>query len=421
MSSLKARENLRIVLVLSSVGLSFLLYCLTMAPDITWAHNGADGGDLAIAVFLGSVPHPTGYPTYLLFAQPFARLPLWPPIRRLTLISAVSASVAVGAISWLTFTLAARVNVPPYLAAGLGSGLLATSPLFWSQAIITEVYALHAFFIAALMLLLLIAETPFRWGLLGGLVGLGLGNHLSLVFLLPSAGFLLRERVKGTRRHFATMGIMFMLALSIYTLLPWRSQQGMPFNWGNTATWNGFWWEVSAHLYHSFLRVPTWTELLNRARQLAALTVDQFTLLGFPLLIWGILRAYMSKNRPWVLFAISGAVFYSIWPLFYTVEDWQVYTLPIWLLLAPWVGIGTADVLEKAVVKGRRWRGEVPVLLAAGFVLLSLFTRLGKVDLHADRSARDNLRAIWAHLPPNAILLVDGDRATFGLSYTHLV
>jgi len=52
-----------------------VIYLLTLAPAITWAHHGADGGDLVTAVARGSIPHPPGSPTYLLLGELFLRLP----------------------------------------------------------------------------------------------------------------------------------------------------------------------------------------------------------------------------------------------------------------------------------------------------------------------------------------------------------
>ncbi len=44
------------------------VYLFTMAPGLTWANSGADGGDLITAAATGGVAHPTGYPTFLLIA-----------------------------------------------------------------------------------------------------------------------------------------------------------------------------------------------------------------------------------------------------------------------------------------------------------------------------------------------------------------
>ena len=67
------------------------LYLSTLAPTLTWAHNGQDGGDLVTAVYTSGVPHPPGYPTYVLLGKLFALLPVSEPAYRLNLMSEVCA------------------------------------------------------------------------------------------------------------------------------------------------------------------------------------------------------------------------------------------------------------------------------------------------------------------------------------------
>ncbi|MBE9508758.1 MAG: DUF2723 domain-containing protein, partial [Chloroflexi bacterium] len=78
------------------VALLLVVYLLTLPPTLTWAHHGADGGDLVTAVARGSIPHPPGFPTYLLLGELFIRLPWGDPAWRLNLMSAVLAVGAVG-------------------------------------------------------------------------------------------------------------------------------------------------------------------------------------------------------------------------------------------------------------------------------------------------------------------------------------
>jgi hypothetical protein len=77
-----------------------LVYLLTLARTLTWAHDGADGGDLIVAVLTGGVPHPPGYPTYLLLGSLFARLQVGAPAFRLNLMSAVGAAAVVAVTGW---------------------------------------------------------------------------------------------------------------------------------------------------------------------------------------------------------------------------------------------------------------------------------------------------------------------------------
>src|SRR5579875_559507 len=50
-------------------------YGITLAPTISWAHDAADSAELAAAWVFG-VPHPTGYPLWLLLAVVIVHVPI---------------------------------------------------------------------------------------------------------------------------------------------------------------------------------------------------------------------------------------------------------------------------------------------------------------------------------------------------------
>ena len=70
------------------------LYLRTLAPGLTWANGGSDGGDLITAAATGGVAHPTGYPLYLLLARLFQWAPLGTLAFRTNLMSALAMSLA---------------------------------------------------------------------------------------------------------------------------------------------------------------------------------------------------------------------------------------------------------------------------------------------------------------------------------------
>lgn len=397
------------------------LYLETMAPGLTWAHYGADGGDLAIAVALGSVPHPTGYPTYLLLASLFARLPWGDLHARLNAMSALFAAATVGLTTWTT----AHMTSP--WEGGLAGAALATSTLFWSQALITEVYALHAFWLAALIAWAMWGRwstRTWRWALGGGIVtGLALGNHLSTLLLLP--GLVWIAGILPARRRVALWMGGVAIGLLPYGWLPLRARAHMPLNWGGADTWAGFWWLVTGRLYQHYLTVPTPASLLRKVQQLAALTLDQFGWWGFLLAALALFAAHQGAMAAYRRLTLWVASVSLGWALLYTVTDWPVYTLPAWVVLAVWVADGAVLSLEEIGARGvTRFLGSRGKFLP--FIALALFLITGlvhgpRVSLRYDQEALITAQRVWEALPRNALVLVDGDRATFALGYTHFV
>jgi hypothetical protein len=77
------------------VGLfALIVYQLTLAPDLTWAHNGSDGGDLIASSYAGGAAHPPGYPVYSLLGRAAALLPIGSITYRYTMLSALAAAGA---------------------------------------------------------------------------------------------------------------------------------------------------------------------------------------------------------------------------------------------------------------------------------------------------------------------------------------
>ena len=149
------------VLAGAAVGAASLaLYLLTLAPSLTWGWNGngADGGEFLAAANTLGIPHPPGYPTYTLLLKAFATMvPVGDFAFCGNLLSAILAAGSIVTIYWTVLRLCRSIKseAPEALAitaAALGSAVFATSPLFWSQATITEVYTLNALFAGVLLL-----------------------------------------------------------------------------------------------------------------------------------------------------------------------------------------------------------------------------------------------------------------------------
>ncbi len=428
--------RLRVVGAVVAGLLSFLAYCGTLAPGLTWAHDGADGGDLAAAVAAGGVPHPPGYPTYLRLGRLFAFLPLRDVAFRLNLMSAVCAAIAVGLVFLVIVGLCGDDSLPAIGAAAAAVLMFAFSPVFWSQAVITEVYALNALFVALLLLLALCPQTSPV--LILFVLGLGLGNHLSLILLVPTV---LIVRWPAPTSRPASRGAFFKrllfcalalaAGLAVYLILPLRAASDPAVNWGDARTLDRFAWLVSGGPYRPYVFGLPLADLAGRLSAWAALLVQQFGWVGIALALfglWDMLATGRSRKDVRVARALLLAVgLYSLYAVGYHTADSYVYLIPVYLVVALWLGRGLYAAATACVSwitgrtsesSGRRrfvfvWLGVVILLLP----LTQYHTNLAAADVSNDHSARDYVEQALAELPAGAIVLTGSDEHTFALWY----
>lgn len=417
------------------------VYGATMAPSLTWAHDGADGGDLAAAVVRGGIPHPPGAPTYLLLGGLFVRLPWGDPAWRLNLASAVAAACAGGltaAVGMLVGNLAPGGEPPadgrtarrrgggkgePALARGasmanprevgrvpaaLATGLmLGLAPLLWSQALITEVYALATLFSALVVVLALRGGAAWPVGLAWGV---GLGVHPALVFLAPVVAW------SGWSRRWRGLleaGLAALLAWGVLYGPVLLARGGVPSPWGDVRSFAGWWELVSGRLYHGYLLglpAVAWPDRLLAWVWLAA---RQFTPLG--LVVSGLGAAHLVQgDRSTALVRATALSLggFSLHAIGYDTADSLVILAPALPLAALWLGAGLAHLGSR--LRAPQW--------ARLFLLLPLLQALfswGEMDLGGDREALEWARRVLEQAPAQALLLTGEDGHTFALWYVH--
>ena len=374
------------------------IYAATLAPTITWAHHGADGGDLVTAVASSSFPHPPGFPTYLLMGKLFIRLPWGNPAWRLNLMSAV---MAVGAACLTARMANCELRIATCLCLGL-------APLFWSQAIIAEVYAPAAFFVA-LVTYLALKEGP-AWAL-GLAWGVGIGIHPTLLFLIPLALWAGREKPG----FFLKTGFLALTSCGMLygpVLLAWSTS---PSPWGNTRTLAGWWAFVSGRMYHGYLFGLPLAAWPRRLLAWAGLLARQFTPLGAILAGLGWTNLWRRRRS---LALASALVFggFSLYAISYDTADSLVYLTLALPVAALWLADGLSQAAEW-LNRRARWGAGAIVLLP----LLQALLSWGQLDLSADRAAMEWAERTLRQAPPQAIILTDEDGHTFTLWYVQTV
>jgi hypothetical protein len=394
------------------VGLGF--YLATLAPGLAWAHDSGDGGELAAAARTLGIPHPPGYPTYLLLAHLFTHLPVGQVATRLNLFSAVCAAATASLLTW---TLARRgVSQAGAVGAGLA---LAFSPLLWSQATITEVHTLNGLFTALLLALVTLAEfgtcrSQRQVSLLaltvGGTWGLSLGNHPTALFGGPLVLLTLWRL-----RRFGPGAIGVVLGLAVYLYLPLRAASGSPINWGDPQTLERFWWVISGTPYRPFIFALPLHHLPTRLLSWTGLLTQQFGWVGLMMTALGAAVLWTADGS---LFGATGTtvLLCSFFAIGYDTTDSYLYLMPALICLGLWLGIGMGWLIS-ALAERTHSVAYLGAVLAIVLPLIAAAYRFPTLDRSDDRAADDFGAAILVQAPPKAVILSQRDTYTFALWY----
>lgn len=454
---------------------AFLLYLSTLAPTVL----EADGGEFQFVPWLPGIAHPTGYPLYVLLGWLWTHLlPVGEVAWRMNLLSAVLAAIAVG----LTYGVARQLldqtlpDAPPparLLAAVVSATSFAASHTFWSQAVVAEVYALHALFVAVILWLALrcVSAKPnppkvlktFRiWSdmkgkLLALTIGLSLTHHRTMVLLLPAlALFLLTAArrpeteakvIPGPRssipgRGWLIYAVLLLTPLLLYLYLPFIA----PFTpytilhlsetqrltlYDNSLP--GFWDHITGSVFSGELQPSA--AGLDRLALTWQLLRQQVGWVGAILALLGLFTLWQRGRTGLLLLTGLSFVTFLAFNLIYFIGDVYVLFIPNWLLLCLWLGIGwlglvnglseafvraktgsvntspSLEALEKRL--GQRIYYFIAITLTGLgllFPLALVMTRYSEVNQANNRAARERWQAILTEPLSTAAVLLSNDR-----------
>jgi tetratricopeptide (TPR) repeat protein len=386
-----------------------------------------DSGELVTAVAVLGIPHPSGYPLYVMLGKLWTLLlPLGSIAFRMSLFSALFAAAACGLLYRLGRE--TRLSVS---ASALSALLLAFSPSFWAEANVQRVYALNAFFVAWATLLAVRWDTSAAPGderratrlFLASLfvAGLGATNHTVMaVWAVAFVAFAVLTRPAVFRRPKALVlgGLAFVAGLLPYLYLPIRSRQDPVLDWGNPESlgslasvvtrrdfWNRRFLEGPADL------VPIAVDFLRGLREEIGLAGISLVALGSAAALGG-----QTRRRLLVLpFLVALGNFTAV-ALHGSRSDifiWHRYDIPSYVMLAWVAGFGAQLLVEKAP----RPLGLLALLLP----IVMLVRGYPAQDRSRYRIAEDFSRTLLQTLPPGAHLAASDDNILFVLMYLHLV
>lgn len=396
------------------VGLCSLgVYVATMAPGLTWAHDSSDGADLATAAYVLGIAHPPGYPSYALLAHPFTRLPVGSIATRTNLFSACCAAAAVAVLAWGWVRKGRR-----WVSAASSAGVLALSPLLWSQAVVTEVHALNALFAALLLVAAWRAGQSGRRQAaicvgIGLLWGLSMGNSPTALFFLPLVLLALRRR-----RGWIWGALGTALGLSVYLYLPLRATANAALNWGDPRTVDRLWWMVSGALYRVYLFAIPPAAVGTRLLAWLGLLSEQFLGIGLAFVLLGAMNLW-SSDRGFLVAGGSMVLLCSLFAIGYDTTDSYLYLLPAVVCLGLWLGVGL-DSLLRTIRSRRPALYRAACLVAVLVPAVAMGVRWPEMSLRHDREAEQFLEDVLAQAPPRALFLSQHDAHTFSLRYAQV-
>lgn len=399
-----------------------ILYVLTLAPSVM----PGDYAEFQFCAAILGVPHPTGYPLYILLGKLFTFLPFGDVAYRVNLSSAVYMAGTAGvlyAIALKLLRLAGLARI--WWAALIGAALFAIAPTVWAMSLVARSYALNALLVSSVIFSLLSwRETGrARWFYATCLlIGLSMVHHGTTYLLLPAYGLYMllveieRHRQKVERHPMLrrSAGVLcLLLGFSPMLFLVYRFLAGAPYYWGNPTTWKDFFNLITGGPFHNQVMGYGWGAQLERILFGLGELSGQYTLLGIVAGLVGltVLWRYRRVEALLMTMMLMGNFLFA---MNYSLVGY-LYFIPTFLMWAALIAIGLAYIVSLvASMLGKRispvamrtgGAAIAGVLLAA--IVYTCILRYPNIDQSGQTATRDQALALLEAAPPGASVYLD--------------
>ena len=409
-----ARSRPRDVLVAAAVAaVTFALYVATLQPDFG---GPEDTPKFQFIGYVLGIPHPPGYPLYVLLSHAFVALPIGTIAYRANLFSAVMAALACSLVYVIGRQLGARRWTS--LCAALG---LATGASFWRSAVFAEVYSLAAV-MAALTIALLLA-----WGARGGAGRLlaaigafafGLGNHLTIVGIAPAVAFyvFVRGRRVLTVRTIAASALVLFLGVAQYYLIVIRTRQEAPYLETRASNVIDLIGVVTAERFagQRFAFGPS-VLLTDHLPALTSLIARELGIVGTVMFLLGVAAGLRRANARLVLGAAAG-----LFGMVLNISgDLKGFITPLMALLWPFTALAVDAIAKRArsIGGGDRIASGLIVAAAAIMPMNNVVANYNEADESGHTEDARFLRAAFRQLPDGAAFVPEDYWSDMALHY----
>ena len=239
--------------------LAFLVPLLVYIPWIRSQFTFWDTAEILTAVITLGVPHPSGYPLYVMLGHLASLLPF--PTQHIA-VAFCMATVPSALTSWFIYQMLVRLRMPrwPALAACF---FYVFNPDVVYHSTKVEVYSFHVFLLSATLYCILrwVQERETKWAYLAVLANcLALGGHLTSVTMIPATVAALLIGDWRRMIHPKRVGILLLIAAAcacIYLYLPWSAStnHGDKLTWSDPQTWEMFKFHVTGEQYNGYRKI----------------------------------------------------------------------------------------------------------------------------------------------------------------------
>jgi transmembrane protein TMEM260 (protein O-mannosyltransferase) len=452
---------------------SLLLYIYTLAPTVTLV----DSGELIVAARFLGVPHPPGFPLYIILAHLASLIPIGNTAQRIHFASALFAALAAAFITLATAEFifaqayvvrrrkvskkkaapAKRLSSPgissfltlaPALAAGL---LVAFSRTLWSYATIAEVYTLNASLIALIFWLMakwrrkilesrqmssaarppVIRNHDWLLYLAAGMFGLALGvHHVTVALTLPALALLVRSTQGpgffASKRLLYAAGFAVVALTIVYSYLPMAASRNPIMNWGNPRSFQAIWAHITGRQYQVFFAFDS-KVIREQVFACVKLVLREFGPRWSPIALGlagvGFINLFKHDRVTfWFLsLVVVPDVAYGV--SYFIAEDKDAYYLPSFIALAIAAAFGLRWLLMLPVLQ--RETKASPRLVGAFIILIVSASAFAANWPFNDRRhyfvAHDYVENIFESMDQNSLLLTLDWQVASPMFYTREV
>ena len=393
--------------------LVLLTYLQTMMPSQAFH----DAGEFQTFVYTLDIAHPTGYPTYIILGKALiSMIPVGEVVWKVNYLSVIYSIATLFFLGVLLIKLTKNILISSFVIL-----LLAFNKDFWTFAGIADPHTLDRTFLFLLLTIFLYLSKHWKRNLIfifGLIFGLGLGNHLFLIYSVP--GFfiwyvllIVKKRIKFNFSDLVIGGGGFLLGLLVYLFLPIRVSNH---SWILTPdyslnTWAGFYRHVFGADFQGLMFQGGYIKILENMSEGVLRLIKEITP---PLFLVGILGLVLliRKHLEVGISLLIMFIFFLAFSTNYVVTAPERYYLSYIGIYLVFIGIGFASINEVILGVFKRFKLVYPqigylvtVLLVITYSVYFYTNNFDKANKSKEFEARIYSRNIFKNVSSNAVIL----------------